>query len=180
MIVLLCRGKNFLLHSNFSSFLPFLRPCCCSDLKAFFYYYVLLSIKLKMYLKYLICLWEISILQDPFLILLIFMVLEYKYFFKDNPICLSKLKFSELLNTTHKDIFLRKWKSLSHVWLFAPPWTVAHEATLSIKFSRQEYWVGCHSSSRGSSWPRDWTWVSCIAGRFFTIWTTREALFSWS
>ena len=30
--------------------------------------------------------------------------------------------------------------------------------------------------SRGSSWPRDWTtWVSCIAFRFFTIWTTREA-----
>ena len=25
--------------------------------------------------------------------------------------------------------------------------------------------------SRGSSGPRDWTWVSCIAGRFFTIWT---------
>ena len=22
--------------------------------------------------------------------------------------------------------------------------------------------------SRGSSWPRDWTWVSCITGRFFT------------
>ena len=40
MIVLFCRGKNFLLHSNFSSFLPFLRPCYCSDLKAFFYYYV--------------------------------------------------------------------------------------------------------------------------------------------
>ena len=30
--------------------------------------------------------------------------------------------------------------------------------------------------SRGSSWPRDWTQVSCIAGRFFTIWTTREVL----
>ena len=25
------------------------------------------------------------------------------------------------------------------------------------------------SFSRGSSWPRDRTWVSCIAGRFFTI-----------
>ena len=25
------------------------------------------------------------------------------------------------------------------------------------------------SSSRESSWPRDLTWVSCIAGRFFTI-----------
>ena len=29
--------------------------------------------------------------------------------------------------------------------------------------------------SRGSSWSRDQTWVSCLAGRFFTIWTTREA-----
>ena len=29
--------------------------------------------------------------------------------------------------------------------------------------------------SRGSSWPRDRTWVSCIASRFFTIWATREA-----
>ena len=31
--------------------------------------------------------------------------------------------------------------------------------------------------SRGSSQPRDQTQVSCIAGRFFTIWATREALF---
>ena len=30
--------------------------------------------------------------------------------------------------------------------------------------------------SRGSSWSRDWTRVSCIAGRFFTVWATREAL----
>ena len=30
--------------------------------------------------------------------------------------------------------------------------------------------------SRGSSWPRDQTQVSRIAGRFFTIWATREAL----
>ena len=29
--------------------------------------------------------------------------------------------------------------------------------------------------SRGSSWPRNQTWVSYIAGRFFTIWATREA-----
>ena len=28
--------------------------------------------------------------------------------------------------------------------------------------------------SRGSSWPRDWTQVSCIAGGFFTVWATRE------
>ena len=29
--------------------------------------------------------------------------------------------------------------------------------------------------SKGSSQPRDWTQVPCIAGRFFTIWATREA-----
>ena len=29
--------------------------------------------------------------------------------------------------------------------------------------------------SRASSQPRDWTQVSCIAGRFFTNWATREA-----
>ena len=31
------------------------------------------------------------------------------------------------------------------------------------------------SSSKGSFWPRYWTWVSCIAGRLFTVWVTREA-----
>ena len=35
-------------------------------------------------------------------------------------------------------------------------------------------WVAI-SSSRGSSWPRDRTQVSRIAGGFFTIWATREA-----
>ena len=29
--------------------------------------------------------------------------------------------------------------------------------------------------SRESSWPRDCTQVSCLIGRFFTIWTPREA-----
>ena len=31
---------------------------------------------------------------------------------------------------------------LSHVWLFATSWTVAHKAPLSMGFSRQEYWSG--------------------------------------
>ena len=34
---------------------------------------------------------------------------------------------------------------------------------------------GAFPFSRGSSQPRDRTQVSCIAGRFFTIWATREA-----
>ena len=32
---------------------------------------------------------------------------------------------------------------------------------------------------RASSQPRDWTWVSCIAGRFFPNWTTKEAPCPW-
>ena len=30
----------------------------------------------------------------------------------------------------------------SHVWLSADPWTIAHQAPLSMGFSRQEYWSG--------------------------------------
>ena len=33
-----------------------------------------------------------------------------------------------------------KVKSLSRVPLFATPWTVAHQAPLSMGFSRQDYW----------------------------------------
>ena len=36
-------------------------------------------------------------------------------------------------------------------------------------------WVAI-SFSRRSSRPRDWTWVSRIAGRHFTIWATREVV----
>ena len=36
--------------------------------------------------------------------------------------------------------------------------------------------VGSHFSfSKGSFQPRDWTWVSCFASGFFTVWATREA-----
>ena len=33
-------------------------------------------------------------------------------------------------------------QSLSCVWLFVTPWTVAHHTPLSMVFSRQEYWHG--------------------------------------
>ena len=36
-------------------------------------------------------------------------------------------------------------------------------------------WIAI-SSSRGTSWPRDQTWVSCMAARFFTNWVTRGRL----
>ena len=40
--------------------------------------------------------------------------------------------------------------------------------------------VGSLSPLWGSSQPRDWTQVSHIAGRFFTIWATREDQEYWS
>ena len=40
-------------------------------------------------------------------------------------------------------------ESLSHVRLFGTPWTAAHRASLSMEFSRQEYWNGLPCPSPG-------------------------------
>ena len=40
-------------------------------------------------------------------------------------------------------------KSLSRVRFFATSWTVAHQAPLSMEFSRQEYWSGLPFPSPG-------------------------------
>ena len=53
---------------------------------------------------------------------------------------------------------------------YSPPGSSIH-GILQAKILE---WVAV-SLSRGPSWPRDRTWVSCIAGSFFTIWATREA-----
>ena len=70
--------------------------------------------------------------------------------------------------------------ALNPVKLFATPWTVVHEAPLSMALSRQECWSRLTSPPQGgSSWPRNWTLVSCvscIAGRFFICWAIKEAL----
>ena len=42
-----------------------------------------------------------------------------------------------------------KVKALSHVRLFATPWTVAYQAPPSVGFSRQEYWSGLPFPSPG-------------------------------
>ena len=48
-------------------------------------------------------------------------------------------------------------------------WTIAHQAPLSMEFSRQEYWSGLPFPPPGeSSRPRDRTQDSCIAVRFIT------------
>ena len=56
----------------------------------------------------------------------------------------TTLRISGLLITSELHL-----KSLSHVQLFATPWTVAHQAPLSMGFSRQEYWSGLPFPSPG-------------------------------
>ena len=68
---------------------------------------------------------------------------------------------------------------LSCVLLFATPRTVAGQVPLSLGFSRQEYWSGLpFPSPRDLPQPRDRTWVSLMAGGFFTVCATREAICS--
>ena len=68
---------------------------------------------------------------------------------------------------------------LSHVRLFAAPWTVAHRAPLSIGCSRQEYWSGLPFPPPGAL-PHPGikpTFLSspAWAGGFFTMIATWEA-----
>ena len=63
----------------------------------------------------------------------------------------------------------------------ATPWTVALQAPLAMGFSRQEYWSGLlFPSPGGSSRLRDRTWVSHVAGMFFTIWATGKTSYPMS
>ena len=69
-----------------------------------------------------------------------------------------------------------KWSEemefLSHVRLrHATPWTIAHQAPLSMGFSGQEYWSGLPFLSPEDNpdtgiEPRS----PCVTGRFFTVW----------
>ena len=71
---------------------------------------------------------------------------------------------------------------LSRVQLFAAPWTVTHQAPLSMKFSRQEYWSGLPFPSPGDllgpgikpASPRS----PAFTEGFFTTVATWEALYN--
>ena len=69
---------------------------------------------------------------------------------------------------------LRKWIKFTS-WYYmdcSPPGS----SVRGILQARILGWVAI-SFSRGSSWPRDWTRVFCIAGRFCPVWAPREALY---
>ena len=66
-------------------------------------------------------------------------------------------------------------QSLTPVWLYVTPWTVAAQAPLPMGFPRQEYWNALPFSS-----PRDFPDPGvkptslALAGRFFYHWATTD------
>ena len=98
--------------------------------------------------------------------------------------CTARIKVGEfecshvLLNLYHSACA----QSLRHVQLFATPWTIACQAPLSTGVFQATIleWVAI-SSTRGSSWPRNWTYEPVsptLVGRFFfffNFWATWEA-----
>ena len=72
---------------------------------------------------------------------------------------------------------------LSQILLFVIPWTVAHQAHLSMQFSRQEYWSGLPFLPPGDL-PKPGTEPislasPALASGFFNSCTTREAHIQW-
>ena len=75
------------------------------------------------------------------------------------PLCMASIYFQSgatsppiLVQSNlpfHVPLMLCVCESLSCVWLFATPWTGAHQAPLSMEFPRQEYWSGLLFPSLG-------------------------------
>ena len=93
-------------------------------------------------------------------------------FFQSAPFCI-------LTSNVRKFLLLCESVHCYHIRLFATTWTtVAHQAPLSMGFSRHDTWMVAMPFSRGSSQTRSWTrisYISHIAGIFFTVWATRQA-----
>ena len=72
-----------------------------------------------------------------------------------------------------------KWsevKLLSHVRLFATPWTVAYQAPQSMGFSRQEYWSGLPFPSPGDLPDPEMTNLDSILKSKGITWPTKVHL----
>ena len=81
--------------------------------------------------------------------------LKNKYQVKDYIVCIYQMKVTQLCLTLHD------------------PMDYIVHGILQARILEWEVFP----FFRGSSQPRDWTQVSRTAGRFFTSWTTREALY---
>ena len=76
-------------------------------------------------------------------------------------------------------------QSLSWVWLFATPWTVALQAPLSMGFSRQEYWSGLPFPPPGDlpnteTEPASVASLALAGGFFTTVPPGKPNYYSWT
>ena len=86
------------------------------------------------------------------------------------------MSLSKITNFFRLQIFINLWTclgaqlcpTLCEPMDCSPPGSSVHR----IFQARKLDWVAI-SSSRGSSWPKDWTSVSCITGGFFTNWAAK-------
>ena len=83
-----------------------------------------------------------------FLVTVLYFCIKKKNSFKNTE---AEEFYSLRINIWVSRSFFVIWKcqSLSCVWLFANPWTVVHQAPLSMRFSRIEYWSGLPFPSPG-------------------------------
>ena len=94
-------------------------------------------------------------------------------------------KFTDLINILSYDIRVSlhvfMLSPFSHVWLFATLWATALQASLSMGFSRQEYWSGLPCPPQGNLPDPGIELTSLLspvlASEFFTISAIWEALF---
>ena len=95
----------------------------------------------------------------------------------------AKSLWSEMNNTLQCCVLVGQPCLFATLWTVAPrilcPWDFLCPLSTAIVQARKLEWVAM-PSSRGSFQSRDQTQVSCTAGRFFTIWVTREAKEYWS
>ena len=100
----------------------------------------------------------------------------------------KKLRFSNFEELVKNEIYCKNKYSLKNIYALCVhaktlqlcpalcdpmDCSLPNSSVRGILQARILEWIAI-SFSRGSSWPRDWTMVSCIAGRLFTTWATRE------
>ena len=105
-------------------------------------------------------------------------LLRYSQLLLSLPICFSFDGSASMLHV-HCPAYLPHVvvQLLSHVQFFATPMTVAHQASLSMGFSKQEYWSGLWFPSPGNLLDPGIKPASpALASRFFTTETLEKPL----
>ena len=65
---------------------------------------------------------------------------NWGYFCSQSTIAIKRVLTFIYMNVMKNEKWT--WRSFNRVWLFVTPWTVAHQAPLSVEFSRPEHWSG--------------------------------------